>query len=231
MRGVSATSRGRAARCGAVLLLAATLLAGCTDGRRYDQAVCVLIDTSGTYAGEGHEVANILKREVLPAMLPGDTLMVVRIDSESYSKDNIVALATLDARPSHANAQKLALARKLDDFASHASPSKYTDILGAMMLGTDYLRELQAGSRVILVFSDLEQDLPAGAQRRIRSGEFDGIQVVAMNVKRLRSDNADPEAFRGRLASWEGRVREGGANGWRAIMDSKQLPTYLADLR
>jgi hypothetical protein len=209
----------------------AALLVSCADGRRYNQAICVLIDVSGTYADEKAEVARILKREVLPAMLPGDTLLVIRIDSASYSKDNVEALVTLDPRPSHANAEKLALARRLDAFASAAGTSEYTDILGAMLLGSEYLGEIEAGSRVMLVFSDLEQDLPAGAKRRIEAGEFNGIQVVAMNVKRLHSDNADPEVYRSRLASWEGQVLGGGASGWRAILDAEQLPVQLAQLR
>jgi hypothetical protein len=140
-------------------------------------------------------------------------------------------MVTLDARPSQANAQKLAIAQKLDAFAAEPGSSQFTDILGAMMLGNDYLAEIKAGSRVMLVFSDLEQELPAGTQRRVRPGEFTGIQVVAMNVKRLEADNADPEFFRGRLVRWEGSVREGGAAGWRAIMDPSQLPVHLASLR
>jgi hypothetical protein len=223
------TARGFGWRAG--LLLLAALLAGCSDGRRYDQAICALIDVSGTYADEKAEVVKILKRDVLPAMLPGDTLLVIRIDSGSYEKENIEALVTLDPRPSQANAQKLALARRLDAFAAEPGRSEHTDILGAMLLGSEYLGEIQAGSRVMLVFSDLEQDLPEGARRRIEAGEFDGIQVVAMNVKRLRGDNADPEAFRGRLASWQDQMLGGGASGWRAIMDATQLPVHLAQLR
>jgi hypothetical protein len=228
---VSARNRiGRAAALAAGLL-AAALLAGCSDGRGWRQAICVLIDVSGTYAGEKAEVAKIVKRGVLPAMLPGDTLLLVRIDSASYEKDNVEALVTLDSRPSHANAQKLALASKLDAFAAQPARSEHTDIVGAMLLGSEYLKETPAASRVMLVFSDLEQDLPAGARRKIEAGEFDGISVVAMNVKRLQADNADPEAFRQRLASWEDQMLGGGATGWRAIMDATQLPVHLAQLR
>lgn len=220
----------RGKRLGAAVLLAASLLVGCDD-RRYDQAICVLIDTSGTYADEKAEVARIVKRELLPALLPGDTLIVIRIDSASYEESNLETLVTLDARPSQANAQKLALAQKLDTFAADPSRSQFTDILGAMMLASDYLGEIPAASRVMLVFSDLEQDLSADTQREVREGEFDGIQVVAMNVKRLNADNADPAYFRDRLAHWESSVRAGGAVGWRAIMDAHQLPVHLASLR
>ncbi len=196
---------------------------GC-ESRRYDQAICVLIDVSGTYADQKAEVVKIIKRDILPAMVPGDTLIAIRIDSESYQKENVEALVTLDARPSKANAQKLALAVKLDEFASRKVSSKYTDIPGAMMLGAEYLSEIAAGSRVMLIFSDLQEELPKGAKRNLSETEFDQIQMVAMNVKRLQGDSANPTVFRNRLESWQERVAAAGGLGWRTIMDPAPLP-------
>jgi hypothetical protein len=214
------------------LLLGLLLLAlGCGDQSRYDQAVAVLIDVSGTYADQKADVVRIIKREVLPSLEPGDTLIVVRIDSESYQKENLEALVTLDHRPSRANAQKLGVAGKLDAFAASGTRSEYTDIPGAMMLAADYLREIASGTRVMLVFSDMREDLPEGSRRELGDSEFENTQVLAMNVKRLDSDNADPEVFRGRLARWEQRVTRSGAAGWRTFMDSSQLPDYLAAIR
>jgi hypothetical protein len=222
--------RGARVLCVAAALAAALTL-GCAEARNYEQAVCVLIDVSGTYADEKAEVVRILKRDVLPALLPGDTLLVIRIDSESYQKENLEALVTLDARPSHANAQKLALARKLDAFASREEHAEYTDIPGAMMLGAEYLRELEAGSRVMLVFSDMREDLPAGAKRRLHDAEFEGIELVAVNVKRLAGDSQDPELFRERLDDWERRVTGASAVAWRTLMDSNKLADHLAAVR
>ena len=210
---------------------ALVLLAGCTDARRYDQAICVLIDVSGTYADERVEAVRILKREVLSALEPGDAVLVIRIDSASYEKDNLEALVTLDARPSKANAQKLALARKLDEFAASDVRSTHTDIPGAMMLGAEYLSELQSGSRVMLIFSDMAEDLPEGATRKLDEAEFRDIRVVAMNVKRLKGDTVDPQVFRERMASWEQRVTAASAESWRTMMDSSKLPTFLASVR
>ena len=151
---------------GAAIALAGllALLAGCGEGRRYDQAICVLIDVSGTYADQKQEVVKVIKRDVLPGMVPGDTFIAILVDSESYEKDNVKALTTLDARPSRANAQKLALARQLDAFAASDERSEYTDIPGAMMLGAEYLQEVASGSRVMLVFSDLQEELPSGTR-------------------------------------------------------------------
>ena len=223
-----------ASRASVPFLVATTLLAlstGCTDKARYDQAICVLIDESGTYADQKQEVVRILKSEVLPSMEPGDTLLVIRIDGESYQKENVEALLTLDTRPSRANAQKLALARTLDELARRRLKSVHTDIPGAMMLGNEYLGELASGSRVMLVFSDMQEDLAPGTRRDLSASEFDGVWVAAMNVKRLGSDNADPSVFRKRMSTWKRRVLQSGGLGWRTFMDASQLADYLGEVR
>lgn len=212
-------------------MLSCIALLGCSDGRRYDQSIAVLIDISGTYADEKAEVVNILKREVIPSLVPGDTLLVARIDSRSYEKENLEALVKLDHRPSKANAQKLALAQKLDAFAKGGDRSEFTDIPGAMMLAAEYLREVPSGSRVMLVFSDMREDLPKGSKRTLGETEFEGIDVVAMNVKRLAADNADPDRFRRRMVRWEKAVTDSGASGWHTFMDPSKLPGYLEAVR
>jgi hypothetical protein len=215
------------------LVLASALLAlfGCSDGRSYAQAVAVLIDVSGTYADQKPEVARIVKREILPELVPGDTILIVRIDSESYRKANVEALLTLDNRPSHANAQKLELARKLDAFSARDERSSYTDIPGAMMLAAEYLRETGAGSRAIVLFSDMQSDLPPGAKRHFGEHEFEGIHVVALNVKQLERDNANPDVLRSRLASWERDVTHAGAGDWTTFLDGARLGPFLAQIR
>ena len=218
-------------RKSALALLPLLLAPGCGPTRRYDQAIGVLVDVSGTYADHKAGTVELIKREILPHLVPGDTLLVVRIDSESYDEENVEALLTLDRRPSHANAQKLAVAARLDEFAARPESSRHTDIPGALMLASEYLREIGAGSSALVVFSDLEEDLPPGARRTLRADELAGTRVVAMNVKRLAADTVDPDVFRQRLASWEARARRAGALEWRTLMDASKLPDYLAAIR
>src|SRR5262245_363627 len=206
-------------------------VAACSDGRSYSQAIAVLIDVSGTYADQTPQVARMVKREILPGLVPGDTLAIVRIDSESYKKANVEALVTLDNRPSHANAQKLDLAKKIDAFAARGERSKYTDIPGAMMLAAEYLRETGAKSRAIVLFSDMQSDLPPGAERHFGEHEFDGIRIVALNVKQLERDNANPDELRNRLASWEHAVTHTGARGFTTFLDTSKLGPFLAEIR
>ena len=184
---------------------AALFLLGCSDASHYSQAVAVLIDVSGTYADQKPEVARIVKREVLPSLVPGDTVLVVRIDSESYEKANVEAFVTLDQRPSHANAQKLALAKQLDAFAARDERSQYTDIPGAMMLSAEYLRETGAKSRADRPVQRHAGRPAAGRQAQVQRARFDGIHVVALNVKRLAADNANLR----RAANPHGELGEG----------------------
>ena len=217
---------------GCLLLMGCVLLLlGCNVGQRHDQAVAVLIDVSGTYAERKDETIALIKRQILPAMIPGDTLFVVRIDSESYDESNLEALITLDARPSQANAQKMALAQQLDAFAGRNERAKHTDIPGALMLASEYLAEIGADSSAILVFSDMQTDLPPGATRELRQDELRGTRVAAVNVKRLPGDTHDPRVYRSRLARWEHEVREAGALEWRAILDPTRVSPFLAESR
>jgi len=204
-------------------VLAAALLAGsCSSGAQYAQAIVALVDVSGTYADQKPEVVNVIRKGLLPRLSPGDTLVVIRIDNESYGKQNVEASMTLDVRPSKANAQKLALASALDTFAH----KQHTDIRGAMMLGAEYLRESNAGRRTMVVFSDMEEDLPRGVKRDMAADELKGVRVLAMNVKRLSRDNANPTAYRARLANWEKQLTSHGAREFKVVLE----PEKLADL-
>lgn len=220
-------------RAASTALLAALLLAapGCDGGARYDQAVGILIDVSGTYADRKLATIDLVKRLVLPDLVPGDSVFVIRIDSQSYDESDLVALTTLDRRPSRANAQKLELAQSLDEFALAHENAGHTDIPGAIMLAGEYLREIGAGSSTILVFSDMQTDLPRGSRRELSDGELAGVHVAAVSVKRLPRDTQDPESYRDRLLGWQRELERAGAADWRAILDPTRLPPYLQEIR
>ena len=208
-------------------LLAALLAVSCSSGAQYAQAVVALVDVSGTYADQKPLVVEVIRRGLLPRMAPGDSLIVIRIDSESYKKDNVEASVKLDVRPSKANAEKLAFAQRLDEFARRPGKASHTDIRGAMMLGAEYLRETGAGKRTMVVFSDMAEDLPRGVKRDLAPDELKGVRVVAMNVKRLAADNADPTVYRQRLSGWEKQVTAHGARDFKVVLEPDKLTELL----
>ena len=209
----------------------AAALAACSDNKRYETSYCALVDVSGTYAGEKTAVVNTIKAGIVPQMIPGDSLFFVMIDSNSYSEDNLVTKMPLDYRPTKANSQKLAVAAKLDDFGKGKARSRMTDISGALMLCSDYLKATQSGTQVMFVFSDMNEELPKGVVRKFAGNEFDGIDIVAMNIIKLKKDSSNPEVYRTRLQKWEERTLGSGARSWKTLVDATKIPEYIYEVK
>ena len=205
--------------------------AACSDNKRYETSYCALIDVSGTYASEKDTVVNTIKAGIVPEMIPGDSLFFVMIDSNSYSEDNLVTKMTLDYRPTKANSQKLAVAARLDDFGKGRARSRMTDISGALMLCSDYLKSTQSGTQVMFVFSDMNEELPKGVVRNFAADEFDGIDIVAMNIIKLKKDSTNPEVYRTRLQEWEQRTLDSGARSWKTLVDATKIPEYIYEVK
>jgi hypothetical protein len=209
----------------------ATAVAGCTDSKQYETSFCSLIDVSGTYAGEKTRVVNTVKAGIVPQMIPGDSLFFVKIDSNSYSEDNLVTKLTLDYRPTKANSQKLAVARKLDDFGKGKARSNLTDISGALMLCSDYLKATRSGTKVMFVFSDMNEELPKGVVRKFADDEFEGIDIVAMNIIKLNKDSVNPDVYRKRLEQWHQRTTTSGARSWNTLIDATKIQEYIQQVK
>jgi len=203
------------------------VLAGCSGNRQYETAVCTLGDISGTYADQKPRVAEMIKAGILPALVPGDSLFFITIDSNSFNDDNLKQKMTLDYRPSYANQQKLEFARKLDRFASGDARSSHTDISGAMMLCDDYLKSSGAGTKLMIIFSDMQEDLEQGMKRVFSKNEFNGIHIAAMNVIKLARDSSDPQVYRDRLNSWKQRVMNAGAADWQVLYQASHIPEFI----
>jgi hypothetical protein len=206
--------------------LASLGMAGCGDERSHAQAVYMLVDTSGTYAQEASK-AQVIINYLLGTLQSGDSLAVARVQSRSFSEKDIVAKATFDSRPSQANAQKRAFRDRISDTFSKVSGSRYTDITGGLMQGAEYLTETGAGSRTIIVFSDMQEELDKVTQRDFPIN-LKNIRVVAVNVVKLKTDNVDPRRYMGRLEAWQKRVEGAGAREWRVINDLERLDALLA---
>ncbi|TQV81393.1 VWA domain-containing protein [Exilibacterium tricleocarpae] len=196
------------------------LLFGCSDGGQqinsYQRGVYLLLDTSGTYTEELVKAKQIINY-LLAYLEPGDTFVVARIDSASFSEKDIVAKVILDARPSTANKQKREFSQTVNDFVANVKSSAYTDISGGVLQAIEYLNEARVGRKHIFIFSDLKEDLPANFKRDF-DFTLDGFTVRALNVTKLRSDNVDPKEYLERVADWQARVVQGGGT-WGVIND------------
>lgn len=209
------------------LILATQMtLTSCGSGKPQHRAVYLLLDTSGTYTEELKK-AEVIMNYLLATLESGDSIAIAKIDSGSFSEKDIIAKATFDTRPSTANDQKRLFKLNIDNFIKNTrSGSGHTDITGGLIQASDFVHEKKAGAKYVLIFSDLEEDLQ---KNQIRNFPIDvkGIQVVALNVTKLRKDNIDPRDYKKRLTHWQQRVQNGGGH-WRVVNDLERLDTLLA---
>jgi len=205
-----------------LLALLSLALAGCADQKQHTRAIYMLVDTSGTYAKEldkAQQVAAFL----LAKLNPGDSFAIARVKSRSFSEKDIVAKVTLVKDPLSANNQKRAFHDQIVKLKRDTKGgSAYTDITGGMIQAAEFLNETGAGNKMILIFSDMQEELD---KRTVRDFPINltGIRVVALNVTKLQTDNVDPRRYLGRLEAWEKRVRAAGATEWKIVNDMQHL--------
>ena len=192
-------------------------LSACGDNRVHSQAVYMLVDTSGTYAQEMGKAAKIINY-LLATLNPGDSLAVAKVETRSFTEKDIVAKVTFDKRPSQATLQKRAFKTKIEEFSKETKGTAYTDITGGLLQGAEYLNETKAGTKTIVIFSDMQEELGKGTIRDFPI-KLDGIRIVALNVTKLKTDNADPRIYLDRLARWEEKARKAGATDWVMVND------------
>jgi len=207
-----------------LLAAAALILAGCPDSSSHTRAVYMLLDTSGTYTAELNKAQAIINY-LLGTLQPGDSLAVARIDTGSFSEKDIIKKITFDGRPSVSTQQKRDFRDTIDKFVAEVKGSPYTDITGGILQATETLYETGAGKKTILVFSDMEEDIKAGYVRDIPFN-LQGIEVVALNVTKLRGDIIDPRKFMTRLDEWKIKVEKGDGQ-WRVVNDLERLERIL----
>jgi len=205
--------------------LGALAVGGCSDSRSHANAVYMLVDTSGTYAREASK-AQIIIHYLLGTLQSGDSLAVARVQSRSFSEKDIIAKATFDTRPSQANAQKRAFRDKIEATFRTVPGSAYTDITGGLIQGAEFLNEGAAGTKTIIIFSDMQEELDKVTVRNFPIS-LKNIRIIAVNVVKLSTDNVDPRRYLGRLDEWRVRVQKAGAAEWQVVNDLDHLDRIL----
>ncbi len=201
------------------------VLIGCSSSSTpTNTGIYMLLDTSGTYREELQKAQQII-RYTLSRLDAKDSFAVARIDTASFSEKDIVAKTTFDDRPSTVNRQKRLFAEEISIFVDEVKSSPYTDITGGLLQAVEFLNEKNTGTKTILIFSDLKEDLKDGYIRDI-SFDLDGFNVIALNVTKLRSDNIDPREYLTRLDDWKSKVEKFGGE-WQVINDLDGLEGLL----
>ncbi|MGB9330956.1 MAG: hypothetical protein WCB10_09320 [Steroidobacteraceae bacterium] len=207
-----------------LLIGIAVALQACAPPQARNTGVYLLVDTSGSYNRQISKAEQITLY-ALTRLQSADSIAVARIDTGSFTEKDIIAKATLDDRPSTANAQKRAFASRVEKFIDQSPPAPYTDITGGLLQAIEFLNEKHTARKEILILSDMKEELAKGYVRDIPL-DFKGFDVVALNVTKLRTDNFDPRLYLTRLDEWRGKVEKGGGH-WRVINDLDHLDGLL----
>ena len=99
-----------------------------------------------------------------------------------------------------------------------------------MIQGAEYLNETKAGIKTIVIFSDMQEELGKGTVRDFPI-KLDGIRIVALNVTKLKTDNADPRIYLDRLDRWKARVLNAGASEWVVVNDLENNMEAILNIR
>ncbi|MEX2467994.1 MAG: hypothetical protein WD995_13875 [Gemmatimonadota bacterium] len=221
-RGAGKTAATKAGVTTALVL--SLLLAGCSSPAPRGTGVFLLLDTSGSYTEE-LERAQLITNYLLGVLDPGDSFGVARINAGSFTEKNILVRMTFDARPTMATSQKRQFKNTVDQFTDTVSSASHTDITGGLLQAVEWLNEVNPGRKTVLIFSDMEEDLPEGFVRDFPL-DLTGVEVLAVNVTKLQPDNVDPRVYTSRLDAWRERIEAGGGT-WTVVNDLERLDVAL----
>jgi hypothetical protein len=186
----------------------------------------MLVDTSGTYAqeaGKAQVIINYLLGSLQPAIRSPWRACRAAASARRTSSPRRRSIRALAGE----RAEALRSGERIENSFRAVSGSRYTDITGGLIQGAEFLNETGAGSKTIIIFSDMQEELDKVTQRDFPIS-LKGIRVVAVNVVKLKTDNIDPRKYMGRLEAWQKRVETAGAREWRVINNLDRLDAILA---
>ena len=203
-------------------------VAACEERRDDAASIYALLDVSGSYFRELDKAVRAL-RVMMGFMHAYDSFAVAEIGACSFTDEAVILRFTAPDRPSERQRLVAANAQRLAGYAAKAKATNFTDIRGALTQAAQQLTARPAATRAIVLFSDLDEDLPAGCRREAAlPSSLKGLDVIATNVVRLPEDNRDPQRYTRRIDGWRKLVEAADAR-WRVIPDPADVVALLKD--
>lgn len=207
------------------LVFALSYLTGCGIITATDKSVFVLVDVSGTYAANVD--SSILSTRIMTSKLrTNDWVGFAQLSSCSFSDEGLVVRERLPSVPSQAAAAKTRIFTKLNAYGETVQPTAFTDIKGALRYATNELEQTGDGSKYIVIFSDMIEDVSPDCPTQDLDVDLEGITVIASNVTKAKSDERDPQAYFDRLDTWRTYVESSGGE-WVVTATGDQIIDIL----
>ena len=208
--------------------LLGSALGACEERSATASAVYALLDVSGSYFRELDKALRAL-RVMMGFMRAHDSFAVAEIGACSFTGEAVILRFTAPDRPSERQRLVAAYAQKLTDYGAKAKATNFTDIRGALAQAVQQLAARPAAQRTIVLFTDLEEDLPPTCRRDTPlPAALKGMTVLATNVTRLPEDNREPARYARRLDGWRKLVEAAGAR-WQVVPDPADVVGLFKD--
>ncbi|HHP7235119.1 MAG TPA: hypothetical protein ACFCUC_10865 [Desulfobacterales bacterium] len=203
-----------------IVCVVGLLLAGGCRPETRPKGVYVLFDGSDAVTGELADTPAIVQ-QLLLALKPRDTLAVATIDTEHFSKNDILAGITFAPQPILANHQKRVFLDKVRRHFQEADQHKQSDLSGGILHAIEFLNQTPSREKYIVLISDLQEP---------RSGgdifQLNGFHIVAPDANALSVDERDTERNQKRVRRWRQKV-EASQGTWHIIRNSDMLAGLL----
>jgi hypothetical protein len=200
----------------------------CEERSATASSVYALLDVSGSYFRELDKVVRAL-RVMMGFMRAHDSFALAEIGACSFTDEAVILRFTAPDRPSERQRLIVAHARKLSDYGAKAKATNFTDIRGALTQAVQQIAARPAAQRAIVLFTDLEEDLPPNCRRDMPlPAALQGMTVIATNVIRLPEDNRDPARYGRRIEGWRKLVEAAGAR-WQVVPDPADIVGLFRD--
>ncbi len=177
-------------------------------------SIGVLYDASKTYSTtEVKRAALEGTSQIVRAMRPGGRLAFIRVGECSFSDRAVLIDRTLPERSDASTAAKLALLDEVERLRRRLPGEDSTDITGALWQAHRLFDGQSERRQVLIVFSDLEEDVATSACRGGRDAlpDLTGAHVLLAGVTGLAQDRGDPTKFFERVEAWATRFTDAGA--------------------
>lgn len=204
------------ARRGFLLTSALLALAGCQQRRENAVSVYALLDTSD---GSFRKLAKAVHalRETMGFLRAQDRLAVATIGACGLGDEAVILNFTAPDRSSERRRLVAAYAQRLSDHVAELKPTEHADVRSALGWAARQLAAHPATTPVIVLFSDLQEAVPAGCRREAGlPAALKGVEVIAINAGAGMSDG-----WRNQVEAVDGR--------WLLLQEPADVVMLLKD--
>lgn len=196
-----------------LVLAGGTVALGSCEAGIPTREIYVLLDISGSYFPRLLQNTRDFKALVMP-LSAGDNFVLAYIQSCSFTDTARILEVQMATRQAERHAQILQITDFVENKLRLLDSTSHTDITGAIILATDYLKPSLSKRKSIIVLSDMLEALPPNCPRPFGfdRSSLDRFTIIIANVGKSQADNEDISRYFSRINMWSDKLKAAGAD-------------------